>query len=251
MKNTTMKRAMPALALLFYCAFRLAAQGADAVEILRRTEKNQVYSSIIYEGKMEIFSGTKVKVKTMQSWSAGSDRAFIEFASPQDKGVRMLKLGDTLLMYFPKERDTVKISGALLSQGMMGSDLSYEDAMQPDSLLEAYEAALDGKEIVDGRSAFVITLKARKPDAAYAKRILWIDAERYITLKSEFYARSGMLLKTSRTLGYETVQGRIFPSIVEIADAIKKNSRTVFTMTSLKIDVAIDPKRFSLQELSK
>lgn len=251
MKGTTMKRAMLVLVMLFILAFGIAAQGLDAFEILKRTEKNQVYSSIIYEGKMEIFSGSKIKVKTMKSWSAGRDRAFIEFTNPQDKGVRMLKLGDTLLMYFPKERDTVKISGALLSQGMMGSDLSYEDAMQPDSLLEAYEAVLDGKETVDGRLAYVITLKARKTDAAYAKRVLWIDTERYITLKSEFYAKSGMLLKTSRTLGYETVEGRIFPSVVEIGDAIKKNSRTVFTMTSLKIDVAIDPRRFSLQELSK
>lgn len=251
MKGLKMKRSLLALAAMALLAMKLAAQAPDAIEILKRTEKNQVYSSIIYEGKMEIFSGTKVKVKTMKSWSTGSDKAFIEFTNPQDKGVRMLKLGDTLLMYFPKEKDTVKISGALLSQGMMGSDLSYEDAMQPDSLMDAYEASLDGKEDVDGRSSYKITLKARKSDAAYAKRVLWIDAERYITLKSEFYARSGMLLKTTRTLGYETVDGRIFPSVVEIADAIKKNSRTVFTMTSLKIDVAIDPKRFSLQELSK
>ena len=246
-----MKRSVLLFTIITALSFQLYSQALDAVEILKRTERNQVYSSIFYEGKMEIFSGSKVKIKTMKSWSTGSDKAFIEFTNPQDKGVRMLKLGDTLLMYFPKERDTVKISGALLSQGMMGSDLSYEDAMQPDSLREAYEASLDGKETIDGRSAYVITLKARKQDASYAKRVLWIDTERFITLKSEFYAKSGMLLKTSKTLGFETVGGRIFPSSVEIADAIKKNSRTVFTMTSLKLDAAIDPGRFSIQELSK
>lgn len=246
-----MKRNLLLAGIMTAFAFRLFAQSLEAVDILKRTEKNQVYSSIVYEGKMEIFSGSKVKVKTMKSWSTGSDRAFIEFTNPQDKGVRMLKLGETLLMYFPKERDTVKISGSLLSQGMMGSDVSYEDAMQPDSLMEVYEANLTGKEAIDGRAAYVLTLQARKPDAPYARRVLWIDSERFITLKSEFYAKSGMLLKTSRTLGFETVAGRIFPSVVEIADAIKKNSRTVFTMTSLKLDVAIDPGRFSLQELSK
>jgi len=200
---------------------------------------------------MEIMSGSRTKTKTMKAWSSGSGKAFIEFTNPEDRGVRMLKLDKNLWMYFPSERDTVKISGALLRQGMMGSDFSYEDAMEPDDLKNLYTASVAGKEAVEGRDCYVLELVAKGKDVAYATRKLWIDAERFIVARSELYARSGMLLKVSRTLGYTTIDARHFPSIVEFSDALKKNSRTVMSMTSLVLDAPIDEARFSLQALTK
>jgi len=229
----------------------LWAEGPDASEILARVDANQLYASIYYEGKMEIISGSRTKTKTMKAWSSGSGKAFIEFTNPEDRGVRMLKLDKNLWMYFPSERDTVKISGALLRQGMMGSDFSYEDAMEPDDLKNLYTASVAGKEAVEGRDCYVLELVAKGKDVAYATRKLWIDAERFIVARSELYARSGMLLKVSRTLGYTTIGSRHFPSIVEFSDALKKNSRTVMSMTSLVLDAPIDEARFSLQALTK
>ena len=229
----------------------LEAQGLDAGGILARVDENQVYASIYYEGKMEIMSGSRTKTKTMKAWSSGSGKAFIEFTNPEDRGVRMLKLDKNLWMYFPSERDTVKISGALLRQGMMGSDFSYEDAMEPDDLKNLYTASVAGRETVDGRDCHVLELVAKGKDVAYAKRKIWIDAERFIVARSELYARSGMLLKISRTLGYTKIGTRYFPSIVEFSDALKKNSRTVMSMTSLALDAPIDEARFSLQALTK
>lgn len=240
--------------MAIFCAAMVAAPGAQALDasaILARVDANQVYSTIYYEGKMEIVSGSKSKVKTMKAWSAGSGKAFIEFTNPEDKGVRMLKLDKNLWMYFPSERDTVKISGALLRQGMMGSDFSYEDAMEPDDLKNLYAADLAGKETVEGRECYVLQLVAKGKDVAYAKRKLWIDAERFIVARSELYAKSGMLLKISRTLDYTKIGARYFPSVVEFSDALKKNSRTVMTMTSLVLDAPVDEGRFSLQALTK
>jgi len=229
----------------------LGAQGLDASGILARVDANQVYNSIYYEGEMEIMSGSRTKTKTMKAWSSGSGKAFIEFSNPEDRGVRMLKLDKNLWMYFPSERDTVKISGALLRQGMMGSDFSYEDAMEPNDLKNLYTASVAGREAVEGRDCYVLELVAKSKDVAYAKRKIWIDAERFIVARSELYARSGMLLKISRTLGYTQIGARYFPSVVEFSDALKKNSRTVMSMTSLKLDAPIDESRFSLQALTK
>lgn len=229
----------------------LGAQELGATEILARVDANQVYASIYYEGKMEIMSGSRTKTKTMKAWSSGSGKAFIEFTNPEDRGVRMLKLDKNLWMYFPSERDTVKISGALLRQGMMGSDFSYEDAMEPDDLKNLYTASVAGRETVEGRDCYVLELVAKGKDVAYATRKIWIDAERFIVARSELYARSGMLLKISRTLGYTKIGARYFPSVVEFSDALKKNSRTVMSMTSLALDAPIDEARFSLQALTK
>lgn len=245
--------ALVAMAAMAFAAAApaLATEPPDAAAILRAVEANQVYGSIEYEGSMTIVSGAKTRVKTMRTWSLGKDKAFIEFTNPEDRGVRMLKLGDSLWTWFPKERDTVRISGYLLTQGMMGSDVSYQDAMEPDSLLDSYDAAVAGTETVGGRSAWLLELTAKSPQAGYSRRRLWVDAERYVTLKSELYARSGMLLKASTTLDVARIGARYFPSKVEISDKLKKDSKTVFAMTSLKLDTKIDESRFTLQALSK
>jgi outer membrane lipoprotein-sorting protein len=241
-----------AFLLILGISSSIQAQDKDnPLEILKKVDANQSYSTIRYEGKMEIYSGSRVKTKTMLALSSGSDKAFIEFTNPEDRGVRMLKLNKNIWMYFPSERDTVKISGALLRQGLMGSDFSYEDAMESDELLTRYSASLLGQESIDGRLCHVLELLATAKDVAYSKRKLWIDSELFIVRKSEMYARSGLLLKTSRTLATTALGGRHFPSVVELSDALKKNSRTVMTMTSLSINIELDDSKFSLQALTR
>jgi outer membrane lipoprotein-sorting protein len=229
----------------------LGAEGRSAEAILARVDANQSYRTIYYEGTMQIISGKKTKTKTMKAWSAGSGRAFIEFTNPEDRGVRFLKLDANLWMYFPKEKDTVKIAGALLRQGMMGSDFSYEEAMESRDLLSTYTATISGEDTVEGNPCVVLELEAKSRTSAYARQRLWVDGERNIVLKAELYARSGLLLKTSRTLKVVQLGTRYFPSIVELSDAIKQDSRTVLTMESLVLDRPIDESRFSLQALTK
>ncbi|MCX7028155.1 MAG: outer membrane lipoprotein-sorting protein [Spirochaetes bacterium] len=239
------------LALAALALGTVGAEENDAEVLLAKIDRNQSYRTIYYEGRMEIISGKKTKVKTMKAWASGKDKAFIEYNNPEDRGVRFLKLGKNLWMYFPKERDTVKIAGALLRQGMMGSDFSYEEAMESDNLITGYSASMAGKEVIDDRPCVVLELKAKSKDSSYARRRLWVDEERNIILKAELYAKSSLLLKTSRTLKVVKLGTRYFPSVVELADAIKKDSRTVLTMDELSLDESIDDSRFSLQTLTK
>ena len=46
----------------------------------------------------------------------------------------------------------------------------------------------------------MLALKAKVPTAAYDRWVIWIDAERFVTLKEEMYARLGKMLKSSVTL---------------------------------------------------
>jgi len=48
----------------------------------------------------------------------------------------MLKLGDELWTYTPETDRIIKISGQMLRQSVMGSDLSYEDMMEDRKLIE-------------------------------------------------------------------------------------------------------------------
>lgn len=227
------------------------AFGQTAAEILRKVDENQAFQSIEYTGRMEIVLGGDTRVKTMRTWAVGDSKAFVEFTNPEDRGTRMLKLDKNLWMYFPKEQDTVKISGHLLKEGMMGSDVSYEDAMESDALLDKYSASVLREEAVEGRPAWVLELKAKVPTATYDRRLVWIDKERYVSLKGEMYARSGKLLKESRSLEVRNIGGRWYPVRTEMVNRLRKDTRTVFVLEELKLDTRIPDSRFGMAELTK
>jgi outer membrane lipoprotein-sorting protein len=231
-----------------------ATQGAvarSAAEILAKVDSNESYKSISYSGRMEITIGGETRYKTMDSVALGADKAFSEFTNPEDRGTRYLKIGKDLWIYFPKEQDTVKISGHLLKEGMMGSDVSYEDALESRDFAAKYSAEVKGREAVEGRDCYVIELKAKVPTAAYDRRVLWIDSERYVTLKQEMYAKSGRLLKTSRSLEVAKVGDRWYPAKTEFESKLRAGTKTVFAMTRIEIDLPVDPKRFTMAALAK
>lgn len=241
-------------------ALPLAAQEAltgpaGAAAILSRVDANMSFKAIRYSATMEIHIGGETRTKAMEAVAsaagAGQDKAFIEFTNPEDRGTRYLKLGKDLWMYFPKEADTVKISGHLLKEGMMGSDLSYEDALESKDFSSTYSATIKAREALDGRDCYVVELTAKLASAPYDRRLLWIDSERWISLKEEMYARSGRLLKTSRSLEVKRIGGRYFPVKTELVSALRKDTRTVFSLEKVEIDPVLDARQFTMAALTR
>ncbi len=247
-----MKRYLLAIIALAASVAAAGAAWAQSVdEILSRVDANMSFQSIRYAGRMEITVGGETRSKTMVAAAQGSSKAFAEFTNPEDKGVRYLKLEKNLWIYFPKEQDTVKISGHLLKEGMMGSDVSYEDALESSDFRTRYSATLRGEEPVGERRCYVLELKAKVPTAAYDRWVLWIDAERYVTLKEEMYARSGRMLKSSAAQEVTQISGRWFPVRTEYVSKLRSNTRTVFTMSGVELDPKLDPQQFTMAALTK
>ena len=240
-----------ALAAVIAGGAAAAAPGQSADEILARADANMSYQSIRYSGRMEITIGGETRYKTMDVIARATVKAFAEFTNPEDRGTRYLKLDKNLWIYFPQEQDTVKISGHLLKEGMMGSDVSYEDALESADYRARYSAVLKGEDTVEGRRCFIVELNARVPTAAYDRQLLWIDAERYVRLKSEMYAKSGRLLKVGSTLEVVHIGDRWFPARTELVSKLRNNTRTVFAMDKIEIGVPVDEKQFSLAALTR
>jgi hypothetical protein len=222
-----------------------------AGEILAKVDANESYTSIRYGGRMEITIGGETRSKTMAAIAQGSSRAFVEFTNPEDRGTRYLKRDKNLWIYFPKEQDTVKISGHLLKEGMMGSDVSYEDALESSNYQEKYVASRKPDDTVGDRPCFVVELTAKVLTAAYERRVLWIDAQRFVNLKEEMYAKSGRLLKTSATLEVDRIGERWFPSRLEFVSKLRANTKTVFSMSGIELNVPVTEQQFSMAALTK
>ncbi len=254
MKDSTRMAPVAALAigLSFLAATALGAQGLGSVdEILAKVDANMSFGNIRYSARMEITIGGETRYKDMSAVAKGSDKAFAEFTNPEDRGTRYLKLAKDMWIYFPKEQDTVKISGHLLKEGMMGSDVSYEDALESRDFKAKYDPSLKGKEALDGRDCYLVQLDAKVPTAAYDRRVMWVDAERFVVLKEEMYAKSGRLLKTSAALEVQRVGDRWYPTRTEYVSKLRNNTKTVFSMSKIEMDVALDERQFTMSSLTK
>ena len=146
----------------------------------------------------------------------------------------------------------IQISGHMLRQSVMGSDMSYNDMMEDRPLEELYEATLEGSVDINGRDHWIILLEARVKGLSYPKRRAWVDKEYLLPMKEELYAKSGKLLKTSTMSGARKVQGRWFPSRFNFKDELKRNSRgTEWVINDIQFDVDIPDYRFSKAALRK
>ena len=220
-------------------------------EILSAMDKNRDYGTISYTATMEIHVGGEVRTKTMKTTGMGTEKALAEFTNPQDKGTKYLKIGKELWIYFPSEQDVVKISGHMLKEGMMGSDVSYEDALEADALHKKYNATLSGDEDFEGHACYVLTLDATVKDAPYYKRRMWVDKILFIQWKEEMYGKSGTLLKVSHVLDVKKIGVRHFPTKIEMVNKLRKDTKTVFEMSDVVFDVKLDNNIFSLQNLQR
>jgi outer membrane lipoprotein-sorting protein len=220
-------------------------------EILSAIDKNRDYGTISYNATMEIHVGGEVRTKTMKATGLGTEKALAEFTNAEDRGTKYLKIAKELWIFFPSEQDVVKISGHMLKEGMMGSDVSYEDALEADALHKKYTASLSGEEDFEGHPCYVLTLDATVKDAPYYKRKMWVDKELFIQRQEEMYAKSGALLKVSHVLDIKKIGARHFPVKVEMVNKLRRDTKTVFEMNDITFNVKVDNNVFSLQNLQR
>jgi outer membrane lipoprotein-sorting protein len=231
------------------------AQQPDATELLRSVEKNEIFDSIEYEGEMEIHHGGRRFVKTMKAWARGNTHNFTEFTNREDRGTKYLRRDGRLYVYSPDNEGVMLISGHMLRESMMGSDMSYEDMMDNEPLSNRYNAVISGSEIVTvngvGRDCWVLNLTARRRTESYPQRKLWIDKANNDMLRYELFALSGVKLKEYNMLRIENIGGRRFPVETEIRDLLRRDSRTIFRMKNVKLDIPIPESIFSMRNLER
>ena len=202
--------------------------------------------------KMVIHGRRTSRTIESKSWGQGEEKAFTEYLAPaREKGTKMLKLEDKLWIYSPSTDRIIQISGHMLRQSMMGSDLSYEDFMEDPRLTNLYRADVTGTETVDGRPCWVLELTAKVKDVAYYKRKMWVDEARAVPLREELYAKSGKLLKRTELKDITNIQGRWFPKRIIFKDMLKKGKGTEFIIEEIQFDVRIPPRILTKASLRK
>ncbi|MFO7924131.1 MAG: outer membrane lipoprotein-sorting protein [Bacteroidales bacterium] len=218
----------------------------DATEILEEVDRNMYSENRIVESSMTIHGRRSSRTIEAITYAVGDEKSFTEYLSPpREAGTKMLKLENQLWIYSPSTDRVIQISGHMLRQSVMGSDLSYEDMMETHKLTEVYDAEVINEEVVDGRNTWLLELTAITDGVTYHSRKIWIDTERYVPLREELFAKSGQLLKRTELFDVENIEGRWFPTRIIYRDMLKQGEGTEFKMTGIKFDQDIPEHIFT------
>jgi outer membrane lipoprotein-sorting protein len=244
---------MKYLIVLLFTLLSIAQTNAqDATAILNKVDDNINSNTSITKSDMIIYGRRNQRTVTSVGYAEGTNRSFSEYLAPaRERGTKMLKLEDNLWIYSPSTDRTIQLSGHMLKQSLMGSDLSYEDMMENRKLTEMYDAKVIGEETIDERKTWVLQLNAKVDDASYDSRKVWIDIERYVPLREELFAKSGQLLKRTELKDIKKIDGRWYPTKMNYKDMLKDGKGTDFIVLEIKFDVEIPAYIFSKAALKR
>jgi outer membrane lipoprotein-sorting protein len=221
-------------------------------EILEKIDANRVSGNKVILSEMIIHGRRGSRTMRIKSWIQGTEKSYSEYLDPpRERGTKMLKLGDQLWTYYPASDRIILIAGHMLRQSVMGSDLSYEDMMEDPFLHGNHAAIISGQATLLGRSCQILDLTAKKANAAYPTRRIWVDRERYTVLKEELFARSGKLLKSTTVESVGRFGNRWVPDHVRFKDVMNEGAGTEFVIHEIEFDATIPTILFSKASLKK
>lgn len=231
-----------------------AAYAADptATELLSALDGNLQSDSQESTIVMTVDDGRRAREFKIHAVARGRTDSAMEYLAPdRDKGTRILKTDSQMWLYFPKAERVQKISGHMMRQGMMGSDVSYEDMMDDEDFEDLYTATVMGSEDLDGRKCWKVEAIAKDSSVTYPKRVIWIDDALRIPSKQELYALSGMLLKTWTMSDVKVIDGKNVPMRMVITDSLKAGSSTTIVTEEITFDVPLAEEVFSRRWLER
>ncbi|MEN8178738.1 MAG: outer membrane lipoprotein-sorting protein [Pseudomonadota bacterium] len=135
------------------------------------------------------------------------DKTLIIFDRPRDvKGTALLSYShksgsDDQWLYLPALKRVKRIASRNKSGPFMGSEFAYEDLSSQE--IEKYSYKYIQDEQLGEKPTFLIERDPVDPNSGYTYQRVWIDQQRYIPLKIDFYDRKKSLLKTLELRNYQ------------------------------------------------
>ncbi|MFT7675436.1 MAG: outer membrane lipoprotein-sorting protein [Gammaproteobacteria bacterium] len=144
-------------------------------------------------------SNRLIRIKVLEVSNDG-DKSLTIFDNPVDvKGTAFLSFShavnaDEQWLYLPALKRVKRISSSNKSGPFMGSQFAFEDLASFEVDKYRYKYLRDEK--LDSHNTFVVENYPQYKHSGYTRQIVWIDQQRYIPLKVEYYDRKNDLLKT-------------------------------------------------------
>jgi len=212
------------MGFLLACALVCHAATPDAEALLKRSDAyRNGWPSYVLRVKITSYeSGKPDEEKLYQVSQKGTDKTYVEFLSPRDKGRHLLMLGDDMWVYLPDTSRPVRITPLERLSG----DASNGDVARTNFAVD-YTPVFVRMEKVGTEECYLLELTAKRKGATYQRILYWLRVEDARPLRAEFYLTSGKHIKSATFDEYGLSGGRMLLRRLTLYDEIRHNSHSV------------------------
>lgn len=187
--------------------------------------------------------------------SGDGDKSLTVFDSPRDiKGTAFLSFTHALepddqWLYLPALKRVKRISSANKSGPFLGSEYAFEDLTSFEVARYSYKYLRD--EMVDGIDCFVVEMYPKYEHSGYTRQIGWIEKERYIIIKGEYYDRKNELLKTQVFKDYKQYLDKFWRAHQQLMTNHQNGKSTSLLWKNYQFGVGLTDRDFDKNTLKR
>jgi len=212
------------------CRAATPANTPDADAILKRADAfRNGWPSYVLHVRITNFEGDKSdEVKLYEVSQKGTEKTYVEFMSPREKGQHLLMLGDDMWVYLPDTSRPIRITPLERLSG----DASNGDIARTNYAAD-YTPVFLRTEMVGAERCNVLELTAKRKGATYQRILFWVRVEDARPVKAEFYLTSGKHIKSATFDEYASVGGKMQLRRMTLYDEIRHNSHSVLEYSGI------------------
>jgi outer membrane lipoprotein-sorting protein len=158
----------------------------------------------------------------------GTEKTYVEFLSPREKGQHLLMLGDDMWVYLPDTSRPIRITPLERLSG----DASNGDVARTNYAAD-YTPVYLRTEKAGGEDCYVLNLTAKRKGATYQRILFWVRVQDARPVKAEFHLTSGKLIKSATFDDFMTVGGHPQLRRMTLYDEIRHNSHSVLEYSGI------------------
>jgi outer membrane lipoprotein-sorting protein len=212
------------------CRAATPATAPNAEEILKRADMfRNGWPSYVLHVKITNFESDKADEEKLYEVSQkGTEKTYVEFMSPREKGEHLLMLSDDMWVYLPDTSRPVRITPLeRLSGNASNGDIARTNYAAD------YTPVFVRNEKVGAEECHVLELTAKRKGATYQRILFWVRATDARPVKAEFYLTSGKYIKSATFDEYASIGGRSQLRRMTLYDQIRHNSHSVLEYSGI------------------
>ena len=249
--------------IVFILGFAIVLQAADLTgrEVITKMLSSDQISTMKMNIKLthtDVKRGKeKIKVRELlrytERYSEGKykSKSLLRFIKPDIvKGTGFLiwakrSGGNEQWLFLPKLRTAKQIESKEKTQRFMNTEFSYEDLESFNNTDEQY--FIDEEEDHNGVHCYVIEV-INHSQTQYKRRLVWIDSQKWLMQKVEFYDKNNRLLKTLTIDNYKNINNNYFASTLLMKN-VQTGSQTIMSVTDIICNLSLSKNFFTKESL--
>ena len=230
------------IAGLMVAAFATGVPAYTGLEILQISDSKVIPKFCKYRIVMKtVEQSGRERLTVMRGFMKTSIKNVLITERPKTAaGTVHLRKDTVIWSYYTTNHKLMKVSYQSI---FMGSILNYGDVMATELAVD-----YDVKSMDDKSQEYRLELTPKKNREGYAKILLYIDKKTFYPIKREYFALSGMMLKTCEFKKVEWDKGKL-KHVEEVFYEPVKDRKTIVTWDSFEHDVNIPEKYFNPEYL--